>query len=144
MAFFGPTTDTFYVLATYMVTAIVFVSKQEKCAKEQWDKLLVEKAFVRTKESVLRQNKDYVGGATCWSSSSVIAPWSLVLNKPARPEAFYQFITLQFNFTLFFLCCCQTVCQTIHLSPSNHQSLQKRMVDSGTETLNILIKCIVP
>ena len=33
--FFGPTTDTFYVLATYMLTVIVFVSKKEKCAKEQ-------------------------------------------------------------------------------------------------------------
>ena len=49
---------------------IVFGSTQEG-AKEQWDKLKCAKAFVRTKESVWCQNKDYVGGATCWSSNSV-------------------------------------------------------------------------
>ena len=28
-----------------------------------------EKAFVKTKDYVLRQNNYYVGGATCWSSN---------------------------------------------------------------------------
>ena len=33
-----------------------------------------EKASMRTKEYVPRQNKDYVGGATCWSSDSLFNP----------------------------------------------------------------------
>ena len=41
----------------------VFVSPQEKGAKEQLDKLQFEKAFVITKKSVWRQKKDFVGGA---------------------------------------------------------------------------------
>ena len=45
------------------VQSIVFVSTQEKDAKEQWDKLLSEKAIVWTKKYVWRQNKNYVGGA---------------------------------------------------------------------------------
>ena len=38
----------------------MFVTTQEKGAKEQ-----CEKVFVETKESVWRQNKGYVGGADC-------------------------------------------------------------------------------
>ena len=30
------------------------------------------------KESVWRQNKDYVGGATCWTYNSLSKPWSFV------------------------------------------------------------------
>ena len=56
-----------------------------------------DKAFVRTKYYVWRQNKDYVEGATCDPPinylTCIIAPWSLVFNKPANPEALYQFIT---------------------------------------------------
>ena len=74
---------------------IVFVSAQEKGAKEQCDKLWSKKAFVRSKEHVLRQNKDCVGGATCWSTNSLYSqcnctmifgieytskPWNLVTN----------------------------------------------------------------
>ena len=44
---------------------------------------------MRKKESVWRQNKDYVGGETCFNPiipciTSVTAQWSKVLNKPAN------------------------------------------------------------
>ena len=43
-----------------------------------------EKAFVRTKEYVCRQNKDYVGGATCYPPihylTSVIVSYFTQLN----------------------------------------------------------------
>ena len=37
---------------------------KKKGAKEQWDKILSSKAFVKTKEWLWRKNKDYVGGVT--------------------------------------------------------------------------------
>ena len=49
----------------------LFVSTQGKGAKEQPDKFQCKNAFVQTKERVWCQNKDYVGGATCWSSNSL-------------------------------------------------------------------------
>ena len=43
----------------------VFISKQEKGAKRTTRRSLMKNAVVRTKESVWRQNKDYVEWATC-------------------------------------------------------------------------------
>ena len=57
-----------YFNQTAFINIIVFVSTQEKGTKEQQDNLQSEKAFVRTEESVWSKNKDYMGGATCWSS----------------------------------------------------------------------------
>ena len=76
-SYFGPNlqplSHNFYqdVAQMLILPSAVFVSTQEKGAKEQWDKLSCEKAFVRTKESVWHQSKDCVGGTTCWSSKSL-------------------------------------------------------------------------
>ena len=45
---------------------LLFSYQDKKMVPEKNEKLLCEKAFVRTKESVWHQNEDYVGGATCW------------------------------------------------------------------------------
>ena len=56
---------------------------KKKDAKEQWDKLLSEKALWEERNMFSARKKDYLGGVTCWSSSSpltcVIALWSTVL-----------------------------------------------------------------
>ena len=58
-----------------------------KGCQVQWAKLQCEKAFVSTMESVWRQNKEYVGGATCWSSDDS-------LDKIVNPKDLNQFLTL--------------------------------------------------
>ena len=58
------------------------MTTQEKGAKQQWDKLQSEKAFVRIPQSVWQ----FVDPLTHYITS-VFGPWSLVLNKPVNPEA---------------------------------------------------------
>ena len=75
---------TFQVVSwnTYCVSVNATKGRQRTMRK-----LWCEKAFVKTNESIWRQNKDYAGGATCWSYNSLnnqcICTILLVLNNQA-------------------------------------------------------------
>ena len=72
------------------------VSRQEKGAKDHWDKLQSEKVFVRTKEHVWRQNKDYVGSSNLlYNQCNCTMIFSTILI--GKPWTFLQIITILYH-----------------------------------------------